>query len=63
MKGYPIGEVLHSAYFDLEFPTIAKAGKGACIWPWQSETAKRKSNVGQVLLRPSEISVCSVIRF
>ena len=25
LKGFQIGEVLHSAYFDLEFPTIAKA--------------------------------------
>ncbi|GAX78046.1 hypothetical protein CEUSTIGMA_g5488.t1 [Chlamydomonas eustigma] len=28
LKGFKIGEVLHSAYFDLEFPTIANAGKG-----------------------------------
>lgn len=26
-KGYAIGEVLHSAYFDLEFPTIANYGQ------------------------------------
>ena len=26
LKGFKIGEVLHSAYFDLEFPTLAKAG-------------------------------------
>ena len=27
LKGFKIGEVLHSAYFDLEFPTIANAGR------------------------------------
>ena len=30
LKGYRIGEVLHSAYFDLEFPSIAAAGKRTC---------------------------------
>lgn len=31
LKGFQIGEVLHSAYFDLEFPTIAKA-KRKLLW-------------------------------
>ena len=53
IKGYPIGEVLHSAYFDLEFPTVAKAGKGerVCMGWWLACWLRGSSGLCRVCMK------------